>query len=1093
MSGPQPVHRTSLSGPLHTGHPCPVTGETVMSYEYTEDRRTQQTTSDFLREVLGWETALAWDNETFGIDGTFGRSSYRDIILTRYLAQAIRKLNPGLPAALIDAAIATLRNYNTAKILTHNNRDTYNLLRDGLPLTHRNSKGEAETIRLRLFDFSQPANNHFLAIREMWFEGQYGRIRPDIMGYVNGLPLLFIECKNTHKSLKAAYNVNLAKYKRSVPELFHHNALILLTNGIDSRFGSLTSPYAYFQEWKRLHEEEAGRVEWETMMRGMCAKETFIDIFENFILFDDSKGETRKIIGRNHQYLGVNRAFNSAQNRQVQAGKLGVFWHTQGSGKSYSMAFFTRKIHRKLPGNFTFLILTDREDLDTQIYKTFVGTGIVDEKDQCRATTGTNLKELLQQSQRYIFSLIQKFNLDERQPYTRRSDIIVISDEAHRTQYGLFARRLRHALPHAAYIGFTGTPLISGPDDELTKETFGDYISTYDFQRAVADGATVPLYYDNRGEKMGILPDKKLNERAAAILEEFDPDEEQESRLRRVLGSDYLLLIKPERLDRIAQDFVQHYTTRWQTGKAMLVCVDKVTAVKMHGLIEQHWQAKIKEQKQRVRKATDEQDELEQQRFLDWLQETERLVVISEAADEVHRFNEWGLDILPHRQIMKSRDLETEFKKDDHPFRVAIVCAMWLTGFDVESLATLYIDKPMKSHTLMQAITRANRVKEGKFNGLIVDYNGLLKSLRRALATFATGLGIRPTGIDPLPHQAELLHAYAADIQACVDYLQSLGYDLQDLIEAQGLDKNQEILQAAEVVSLNDNSRARYEVLAQELFKKGKSLVGHPWLYRYKGQHDALEAIYKRLKKREDDPADIIEILRELQGVIDESVTMLGERQPGLDSDTIYDISKINFDRLRQEFQRTQQPNTTVQSLKQKVEEKLTRMVQQNPTRLDLYSHYQEIIEAYNRETDRATVEKTFEALLDFITTLSEEEDRAAREGLTQEYLTAYDLLAKHKNALPPRTRERIKRIAADLLDAIKAEIAKMDNWTTKDSTQAQIETFIYNYLYDERTGLPLDDYTDEEVQALAADFFRYVHEQYKKAYADVFLEGDRG
>jgi type I restriction enzyme, R subunit len=489
-----------------------------------------------------------------------------------------------------------------------------------------------------------------------------------------------------------------------------------------------------------------------------------------------------------------------------------------------------------------------------------------------------------------------------------------------------------------------------------------------------------------------------------------------------------------------------------------------------------------------VRHALDEQDEQEQQRFLDWLVETERLVVISEAADEIHTFNEWGLDILPHRQIMKSRDLETAFKQDDHPFRVAIVCAMWLTGFDVESLATLYIDKPMKSHTLMQAITRANRVQEGKPNGLIVDYNGLLKSLRRALATFATGQGKRPSDVDPVPPQYELLRAYATDIQTCLDYVQSLGYDMHDLIEAEGFDKNQEIKQAAEAISVNDNSRARYEVLAQEVFKKGKSLVGHRWLPRYKAQHDAIEAAYKLLKKREDDPADIIEILRHLQGVVDESVTLLGEAQPGLESETIYDISKINFERLRQEFQRTKRPNTILQTLKQKVEQKLSRMVQQNPTRLDLYGRYQAIIEEYNRETDRATIENTFAALLDFIETLSEEENRAAREGLTEEYLTAYDLLCKHKNDLSPRTRERIKSIASSLLDAIKAEIAKMDNWTAKDSTQAHIETFVYDFLYDEATGLPLEAYSDEEVKSLAADFFRYVQNQYKQANAVVFV-----
>jgi type I restriction enzyme R subunit len=393
----------------------------------------------------------------------------------------------------------------------------------------------------------------------------------------------------------------------------------------------------------------------------------------------------------------------------------------------------------------------------------------------------------------------------------------------------------------------------------------------------------------------------------------------------------------------------------------------------------------------------------------------------------------------------------------------------------------------MKGHTLMQAIARANRVAEGKPNGLIVDYNGLLKSLRRALATYAGGRSDPGPGLDPVRPQVELLHEYIADLQACLDYLASLGYEPQDLIDAEGFDKNQEIKTAAETVALNDVTRARFEILANEVFKKARTLIGHPWLSRYKRQHDAIEAIYKRLQKTEDDPADIIEILLELQGVVDNAVRLTGEPLPATESGRSYDMSRINFERLRQEFQRAPDRNLTLQTLKQKVEAKLNRMVQQNPTRLDLQTHYQQIIEAYNRETDRAMIEKTFEQLVDFIETLSEEETRAVREGRREEYLTAFDLLCKHKNNLRPATRERIKRIAVDLLEAVKAQIAAMDNWTAKTTTQAAIRTLIYDYLYAEETGLPLDDYSDEEVKSLAADFFAYVQQQYPTSTPFIF------
>ena len=299
--------------------------------------------------------------------------------------------------------------------------------------------------------------------------------------------------------MRRAYYENIADYRDTIPHIFYFNAFLMLANGIKAKIGSITAQFEHFSDWKRLAEGEPGVVQMETLVKGTCTKANFLDIFENFILFDDSIGQTVKIVARNHQYLGVNAAFEAVQDRETRDGKLGVFWHTQGSGKSYSMALFAQKVRRKLGGDFTFLILTDRQDLDNQIYKTFAGVGLADnDKDPCRAESGSALKDLIGQHKAFLFTLVQKFNQEiaEGGEYSTRSNIIVMTDEAHRTQYGTLAKNMRDALPNASFIGFTGTPLFSS--DEITRRVFGGYVSTYDFQRAIEDKATLPLYYDAR-------------------------------------------------------------------------------------------------------------------------------------------------------------------------------------------------------------------------------------------------------------------------------------------------------------------------------------------------------------------------------------------------------------------------------------------------------------------------------------------------------------------------------------------------------------------------------------------------------------------
>ncbi len=511
-----------------------------------------------------------------------GRASDREVVLTRPLREKLVALNKGLPDAAYDDAVRQIIVTVTSQTMAVTNREKYDLMRDGVQVTFRDNNGERMRQRLRVFDFDEPTNNQFLCVRELWVRGDLYRRRADIIGFVNGLPLLFIECKNIHRNLKTAFEQNFSDYLDTIPHLFHHNAIVMFGNGEQAKIGSITSRWEHFNEWKRLDEEAPGAVDMETLLKGVCEKRNFLDLVENFILFEGAAGEPKKIVARNHQFHGVNRAIAAVRERKARAGKLGVFWHTQGSGKSYSMVMFTRKVHRKLGGNFTFLVLTDRDDLDTQIYKTFANCGVVSDKEPCRAASGHHLNDLLTQHKAYVFSLIQKFNkkVEPEQPYSERDDIIVITDEAHRTQYGTLALNLRNALPHASFIGFTGTPLFK--DDEITQRVFGKYVSTYDFQRAVDDKATVPLYYDARGEKLGVAIGD-LNERIAEKLEEIETDDiDVDQRLEKELKRDYHIITADKRLDQIARDFVRHYSTAWESGKAMLVCIDKVTCVRMH-------------------------------------------------------------------------------------------------------------------------------------------------------------------------------------------------------------------------------------------------------------------------------------------------------------------------------------------------------------------------------------------------------------------------------------------------------------------------------------------------------------------------------
>lgn len=1056
----------------------------------TEDTLVQETTADYLRDALGWTSVYAYNAETFGPEGTFGRKDETEVVLTRHLGLALMKLNPGLPPEAYQAAVRELTQQSAAQPLLLSNRDKHTLIRDGVLVSFRAPDGSLKRQRLRVIDFQTPENNEFLAVRELWIKGTLYRRRADVIGFVNGLPLVFMELKNVHRDLRRAFEENFSDYKDTIPHLFEHNALVVLGNGVRARYGSLSSRYKHFREWKRLDEDEKASVEMATLLKGLLSKASLIDIFENFILFDESAGGLVKIVAQNQQVLGVNRAVEAVRDRKARDGKLGVFWHTQGAGKSYSIVFFTRKVHRTIGANFTFLILTDREDLDRQIYGTFAGCGVVDnDREPCRAGSGEQLREFISEHNKaYIFTLIQKFNkkVVPGDGYSNRDDLIMVTDEAHRTQYGELALNMRNALPNASYIGFTGTPLFNS--DEITKRVFGDYVSRYDFQRAVDDGATVPLVYDARGEKLNIAV-SDLNERIASKLEEIEiEDIDVAQRLERELGRDYHVITAEPRLKRIAQDFVEHYSTNWESGKAMFVCIDKVTSVRMYDYIRPLWQARIAELEKALGGVADEQDLVFRQRQLAWMKQTEMAVVVSEEQGEVAKFRNWGIDITPHRRRLKEGfsgadgkriDVEDAFKKEEHPFRIVIVCAMWLTGFDVPSLSTLYLDKPLKAHTLMQAIARANRVYDGKENGLIVDYCGILKSLRKALATFAGADGATPPGEpgsgekDPVEPQENTIPQLKEALALVRDFLTDVGFRLERITETTGFDRNGAIADAKDAINVNDESRKKFELLARQVFAKFKACLTLPEINDFRTDNAAVNIIYKSLQE-DRDAADISDIIRQLHEVIAPAVAPRTDLPAG--TSRTYDISKIDFDRLRQEFEKVKRKKTTTQDLRQAIEKKLAAMLAKNPLRTNFQERFEEIVAEYNTEKDRVTIETTFESLMRLVQDLDVEETRAVREGLDEDTLALFDLLKKEN--LAKKEIDRLKKIAVGLFELVQQKRREIHDWRTREATRDTIQQSIHDFLFSDATGLP-ESYSEPEVEQRTQAVYQHVFQVY--------------
>jgi len=1049
---------------------------------YTEDALVEQPAIQLFSD-LGWETAICWD-EVFGsLDNEsltnnpmfFGRETRNDVVLFARLRTALLKLNPDINKLIIQEAIDEIARDRSAMTAISANEEVYELLTSGYVYT-TNAEDEDDCV-VQYIDWSDATNNDFLLCSQMSITGEIETRRPDLIGFINGLPIVFIELKASHKNLLSAYKNNLADYKNTIPKLFTYNQIIILSNGVQSKVGSISSQWEHFAEWKKVeNEKEERRVSLEVVIRGVCEQNRLLDIIENYTLYIKTK-QTIKIIAKYHQYLGVNQALCGLNNVKERDGQLGVFWHTQGSGKSFSMVFFCKKAFRKYTGNWTFVLVTDRTDLDDQIYKTFNSAGIVTEN--CQADSGVQLKALLGEDHRFVFTLIQKFKGDEKGNYpvlSERDDIIVITDEAHRSQYDSLAMNMRNAMPNASFMAFTGTPLLAG--EAKTQEVFGDYISIYNFADAVDDGATLPLYYENRVPEVSVSSDT-IGDDIADILDQADLTEEQEARLESEFSKAYHIITREDRLETIAADLVEHYINRdpfsnGMLGKAMVVSIDKATTIKMYDKVQLAWKTKLSSLKAKAKHTSGSR--LNKLQFqIQHMESADMAVVVSGGQNDDERLAKKGLDYKPHRERFLKEKIDEKFKDPEDNLRIVFVCAMWLTGFDAPSVSTLYLDKPLKSHTLMQTIARANRVYEGKAAGQIVDYINIFNALQQALGLYGGGVteGGAPYKVDsPAKDKSELVAALGIAINELIVFLGSVDIDLTQIVSASadGFAKLSLLDNASEIL-LEPKNKEEFTSFIRQINRIFKAIMPDDSANQYVPYRIAINIIYSQMRLKSGlsiDDEDVLDVVRnQVNDLLDESISTI-KIQSNL-PDPI-NIANIDFDALATMASSIEKPKQSdAEKLKNLIERKLQPMVLKNKTRQDLQQKFLDLIEEYN--LGAYTAEEFFNRLKGFINELEHEEKRTVREGLAEEELAVYDLMIQDA-PLTEKERKQVKEIAKELTGKMQ-EILVID-WRKKQRTKARVKNMIEEVL----DNLP-ESYDDNLWPKTCSEVYMHIFEKY--------------
>lgn len=1030
---------------------------------FNEDNLVEQTAIKLIKQIWNDENCHvnAFKDED---DATLGRDNRGEVILKKYLLPALQKINPSIPEDALEQAINELTRDRSNNTLVRANQDVYKLLKDGYSVNIKTNGGNTKTETVKFFDFETPDNNNFLCVSQFWVVGEMHTRRPDVVLFVNGIPLMLLELKASHKSLVDAYRDNIRDYKDTIPQLFWYNCGIIISNGIENKFGSLTSPFEYFNEWKKVaSEDDPSKTDLTTIIFGICDKSRMLDIFENFIIYDESLGEVKKIVPRYFQFYGVNRAFERVLKRKELDGKLGVFWHTQGSGKSFAMVYLSQKVFRKIPGNFTFIIVTDREQLDGQAYKNFANVGAVYEK-HVRADSIKDLKQLLSEDHRQIFTTIQKFQ-DIPGAVSDRENVIVMTDEAHRSQYDTYAQNMRKALPKASFIGFTGTPLLAH-GEEKTRNTFGEYVSVYNFGQSVKDGATVRLFYENRVAKLeNVNPD--LEKDLSEIMNYYDLNDEEEEKVEQEFSTAYHLITREDRLNAIARDIVQHFIGRGYDGKAMVVSIDKKTAVRMYIKVKTEWDRHLDKLRLDLSRTDEEYQQGKIQDEIEKLEKVDMAVVVSQSQNEIADLEPFEIDMRKIRSRIQKEDLEDEFKKSDSNLKIAFVCAMWLTGFDVPTLSTLYLDKPLKNHTLMQTIARANRVAEGKTNGIIVDYIGVFKNVEKALALYAS---TKTDDDEIIKDKEELLVELNDILKQTKEFLKKFSIEISILLESPSEQKLLLIESYANKLLENSETKKDFLNLSSDLYNAYQAVLPDPDAEDYYEEVTAVRVIASRVRDIGLKSFDTSPVKRDLEKLLDKSIQAGEYVIPQYKR--LKDLSVLDADALHDFFYKLENKNLQVEALKDEIEKKITEMMKKNKMRARFMERFTKLLDMYN--SGAHDIDQLFDDLVELAKELSEEEQRSVKENLTEEELAIFDLL--QKDQLNPDERDRVKKTAKELLAKLKEEKLVID-WREKEIARAGVKTTISDVLYD---SLPEPTYTEKDCEIKGNEVYNFVFEHYR-------------
>jgi len=995
---------------------------------------------DILQNDLGYEYVygpnIAPDGETPL------RSKWDDVILADKLRDSISKLNPSLTDEGVEETIKKLKRLSS-KQLIKNNEKFHTFLIEGVPLEFRNKKGEIKDEYVQLIDFKNPKNNEFLAVNQFTVIENNKNRRPDIIIFINGLPISIIELKNPtdEKATIESAHKQLETYKDQISTIFNYNELLVISDGTYAQAGTLTSPKEWFLPWKTINGKEPASKslpQLQVLLEGMFKKEILTDLIKYFITFSQERKQTIKILAGYHQYYATNKAIKTTIKAINGSRKAGIVWHTQGSGKSFTLAFYSGKLQQQAElNNPTLIVITDRNDLDDQLFNTFSSIECLREKP-IQISSKDDLKEKLKRSSGgIIFTTIQKFGSEtgKFEILSKRENIIVAADEAHRTQYGFkakvdkdsgktkygFAKYLRDALPNASFIGFTGTPIDF--EDKSTRAVFGNYIDVYDIEQAVEDKRTVRIYYESRLAKLDLRPSQiaHLDKEFEDVTEGEEQDKREKlksdwARVEAIVGSD-------TRITQIATDIVKHFEARQEAieGKAMVVCMSRRICVELYNEI-----AKIKPK---------------------WVHKDDdkgvmKVIMTGSASDGP----EWQKHI---RDKRKRRELGETFKDSDSSFKLAIVRDMWLTGFDVPSLNTLYIDKPMKGHGLMQAIARVNRVYKDKQGGLIVDYLGIAQELKKALSNYTKGGGKGKPTFD----QSEAIAIMQEKYEIVSQFFYN--YDYKKFFSGTAKEKMQIIPAAMEHVLMQKDGKKRYVREVVGLTKSYALAVPSDEAEKLRDEIGFFQAIKASIVKntevqgKQKTDTELNSAIKQIvskavssEGVID-VFEAAGMKKP--------EISVLS-DSFLEDVKGMKHKNLAFEALKKLLADQIRIRFKYNKIRNKKFSEMlEEAIRRYqNRSIDSAQV---IQELIELAHKIKEDKSRGKELGLTPEEEAFYDALDDHDGAMEVLGEKVMKQIARELTELVRKNTSI--DWTLREAVQAKLRVMIKRLL--RKYGYPPD------------------------------------